>query len=363
MLPQSSIDPHADLVTLLRQAVDVESVSGNEQELADEVEALLDSCEHLEVTRIGNTIAARTHLGRPERVVIAGHLDTVPVAGNLPSWVEEGPEGLRVYGRGTCDMKGGVAVALRTAVQVTAPARDVTWLFYDCEEVESSRNGLVRVGREHPDLLAADFAVLMEPTSAGVEGGCQGTCRFTIRTKGVAAHSARSWLGHNAIHDLAPVLQRITEFDAGEVEVDGLLFREGLNAVEVVGGIAGNVVPDAASVKVNYRFAPDKDPQTAEALMRAHFHEWDLEFDDMAAGARPGLDRPAAAAFIEAVGAAPRAKYGWTDVARFTELGIPAVNYGPGDPGKAHADDEFCPAADLETCHAVLRRWLSEENR
>ncbi|MBO1031470.1 succinyl-diaminopimelate desuccinylase [Tessaracoccus sp. SD287] len=359
MSTATSIDPSADLVTLLRQLVDIESVSGNEDALADQVEAVLRGCEHLEVTRIGNTIAARTHLGRPERVVIAGHLDTVPVANNLPSWTEQGPDGVRIHGRGTCDMKGGVAVALKNAVALTAPSRDVTWLFYDCEEVESARNGLVRVGRERPDLLAADFAVLMEPTSAGVEGGCQGTARFAVRTRGVAAHSARSWLGHNAIHDLAPILTRITEFEAREIEVDGLLFREGLNAVAIGGGIAGNVVPDAAEVTVNYRFAPDKDAEAAEALMRQHFTGWELEFDDMAPGARPGLDRAAAAAFVAAVGVAPRAKYGWTDVARFSDLGIPAVNFGPADPGKAHADDEFCPAADLETCHTVLQRWLS----
>ncbi|MGD8215562.1 succinyl-diaminopimelate desuccinylase [Aestuariimicrobium sp. Y1814] len=355
-----TIDPSADLVTLLRQVVDVESVSGNEAGLADQVEALLRGADHLQVTRIGNTVAARTELGRPERVVIAGHLDTVPVANNLPSWTEDGPDGLRVYGRGTCDMKGGVAVALKSALELSAPARDITWLFYDCEEVDSARNGLVRVGRDHPDLLQADFAVLMEPTGAGVEGGCQGTARFSIRTSGTAAHSARSWLGHNAIHDLGPVLARITEFDAREIEVDGLLYREGLNAVEISGGIAGNVVPDVGVVKVNYRFAPDKDAAQAEALMREHFSEWDLEFDDMAPGARPGLDRPAAAAFVAAVGTPPRAKYGWTDVARFTDLGIPAVNFGPADPGKAHADDEYCPAADLETCYAVLRRWLAE---
>lgn len=354
-----SIDPSADLVTLLRQIVDVESVSGNEAAIADQFETLLRACGHLEVTRIGNTIAARTHLGRAERVVIAGHLDTVPVANNLPSWTVEAEDGLRIYGRGTCDMKGGVAVALKNAVEVSAPNRDLTWLFYDCEEVESARNGLVRVGREHPELLAADFAVLMEPTSAGVEGGCQGTARFVVATRGIAAHSARSWLGHNAIHDLAPILTRITEFDAREIEVDGLMFREGLNAVNISGGIAGNVVPDAGAVTVNYRFAPDKDAAAAEALMRQHFAGWDLDFDDMAPGARPGLDRPAAAAFVEAVGVAPRAKYGWTDVARFTSLGIPAVNFGPADPGKAHADDEFCPAADLETCHAVLQRWLA----
>ncbi|MGA4508202.1 succinyl-diaminopimelate desuccinylase [Propionibacteriaceae bacterium G1746] len=354
------IDPHADLVTLLRAVVDIESVSGNEAVLADQVEALLRACDHLTVDRLGNTVIARTNLGHSERVVIAGHLDTVPVADNLPSWVEESPEGLRIFGRGTVDMKGGVAVALKCAVEIAAPNRDLTWIFYDCEEVDSARNGLVHVARDRPDLLAGDFAVLMEPTSAGIEGGCQGSCRFSIRTKGVAAHSARSWRGHNAIHDLAPVLARITEFDAREIEVDGLLYREGLNAVAISGGIAGNVVPDVAEVQVNYRFAPEKSAEDAERLMREHFSGWELVFDDMAPGARPGLDRPAAAAFVAAVGAEPRAKYGWTDVARFTSLGIPAVNYGPGDPNKAHADDESCPASDLTACHTVLTRWLCD---
>lgn len=353
-------DTTTDLVTLLRAVVDIESVSGNEAELADRVEVTLAAQPHLELVRHGHTIVARTNLGRPERVVIAGHLDTVPVANNLPSWVEDAPEGQLVYGRGTCDMKGGVAVALKAAVELAEPTRDITWIFYDCEEVDAASNGLGKLAAARSDLLEADFAVLMEPTGAHVEGGCQGSCRFVVTTTGVAAHSARSWLGHNAIHDLAPLLTRLGEFEAREIEVDGLLFREGLNAVAVEGGIAGNVVPDRASLTINYRFAPDKTPEQAEALMRSHFEGWDLEFNDMSPAARPGLDLPAAAAFIKAVGATPRAKYGWTDVARFSALGIPAVNYGPADPGKAHADDEHCPAADLTACHHALTRWLKE---
>lgn len=359
----ASLDPTTDLVTLLRALMDIESVSGDEAEIADQVETVLRAQPHLEVTRDQDALVARTTGGRAERVVIAGHLDTVPIADNLPSWEETVDGERRVYGRGSCDMKGGVAVALKLACELTAPTRDVTWIFYDNEEVDSDRNGLGRLARNHPELLAADFAVLMEPTGGVIEGGCQGTLRVTVATSGVAAHSARSWLGHNAIHDLREVLDRTAGFDAREIEVDGLQYREGLNAVRVRGGVAGNVVPDRAEVEVNYRFAPDKSAAEAEALVHRLFEGFEVRTDDLAAGSRPGLSAPAAASFVAAVGGEPRAKYGWTDVARFSELGIPAVNFGPADPGKAHADDEFCPAGDLDICHAALTRWLTEENR
>ena len=350
-----SLDLSADLVTLLRRLVDVESVSGNEGPLADLVEAALRDQPHLAVVRDGDSVIARTELGRAERVVIAGHLDTVPVADNLPSQVV----GDRVYGRGTCDMKGGVAVALACAAALRAPDRDITWIFYDHEEVAAEQNSLTRIAREHPEWLAGDFAVLMEPTSAQVEGGCQGTLRFVLRAGGVAAHSARAWLGHNAIHDLADPLGRLARYQPREVAVDGLTYREGLNAVAVGGGIAGNVIPDAASITVNFRFAPDRDEADAKGHCREVFDGYDLEFIDFALGARPGLDRPIAREFLAAVGGPPSAKFGWTDVARFSALGMPAVNFGPADPGKAHADDEFTPIADLYTCRDALLRWLA----
>ena len=354
----AALDLEGDLVSLLRDLIDVESVSGDEAQIADLIEAALRPYPHLEVIRDQNVVLARTQLGRSERVVVAGHIDTVPIAGNVPSTVSgEGGDQV-IWGRGACDMKGGVAVQLAVAAAVVKPSRDVTWIFYDNEEVEESRNGLARIAREQPDYLAGSFAVLCEPTNAGIEGGCQGTMRAEVTLRGLAAHSARSWKGHNAIHDAGAVLRRLADYRAAEPEVDGLRYHEGLNAVAITGGIAGNIIPDRCTVAVNYRFAPDKDAAAAEAHVREVFSGFDVTVTDVAPGARPGLDVPAAAEFVDAVGGRTSAKFGWTDVARFSARGIPAVNFGPGDPNKAHADDEFCPAADLMACRDALQRWL-----
>ncbi len=354
------LDLTGDLSSLLTTLIDLPSVSGDESAIADAVEAALRPLDHLVVIRDGNVVIARTELARAQRIVVAGHLDTVPIAGNVPSWTTVDEHGRTlIWGRGSCDMKGGLAVQLAAAAALTAPRHDVTWIFYDCEEVEEQRNGLGRIGRQRRDLLQADFAVLCEPSNARIEGGCQGTMRVSVELTGVAAHSARAWMGRNAIHAAAEVLDRLARYRPAVVQVDGLEYREGLNAVRIHGGIAGNVIPDRCTVEVNYRFAPDKSPAEAEAHVREVLAGFSVQITDVAAGARPGLDRPAAADFVAAVGGEPSAKFGWTDVARFAALGIPAVNFGPGNPSKAHADDEFCPADDLISCHDALLRWLS----
>jgi succinyl-diaminopimelate desuccinylase len=353
----------SDLAALFAALVDTESVSGGEARLADSIERTLRLCAHLDVFRDGNTVVATNLVaGAPSRVVIAGHIDTVPVAGALPSRWVDAPDGPVLYGRGACDMKGGVAVMLHLATRLTRPARQIVWVFYDHEEDSAESNGLGRLARLRPDLLRADLAILMEPTAAGIEGGCQGTLRFEVVTTGVAAHSARSWMGHNAIHDLAGVLERLlgARDRFGEpVEVDGLTYRPGLNATVVRGGTAGNVIPDRCALQVNYRFPPNVATDEAEAAMRRLFDGYEVDVLDLSGGARPGLDRPAAREFATVVGAAPRPKDGWTDVARFAALGVPALNYGPGDPAKAHAADENAPLADLLTCARALRQWLS----
>ncbi|WP_036320608.1 succinyl-diaminopimelate desuccinylase [Microbacterium indicum] len=353
------LDLLASSADITRAICDIPSESGDEKRLADAIEEALAPHGHLTVVREGDTIIARTDLGRDRRVVIAGHIDTVPINRNLPTRdVEESGEPV-IWGRGTVDMKAGVAVQLKLAAELADPAIDITWVWYDNEEVASDLNGLGRVARRRPELLRGDFAILGEPSNGSVEGGCNGTLRAVVSTRGMRAHSARWWIGENAIHHAAPILARLAAYDAKSVEVEGLVYREGLNAVRISGGVAGNVIPDACAVEVNYRFAPSTSGEEAVRHVRAVFEGFDVEIADLAPGARPGLDAPLAQAFVAAVGGTAAPKYGWTDVARFSELGIPAVNYGPGDPQLAHHDQERVPVAQIDAVERGLRAWLT----
>lgn len=356
MCGMAELDLGADAVTLTEQLVNIESVSRNELVIADAVEAALRPLTHLSVTRHGNTLVARTDLGRDDRVVIAGHIDTVPLNDNLPARRDD----KFLHGLGSCDMKGGVAVALKLAATVPEPNRDVTFIFYEAEEIDAEFNGLFKLSRSNPELMQADFAILMEPSNAVVEAGCQGTMRVDVRTRGERAHSARSWMGSNAIHAAAPILAKLADHQPRKPVIDGLEYHEGLNAVGISGGVAGNVLPDECVVSVNYRFAPDRTGVEAEAFLRDFFEGYDVVVTDLGESAVPGLSVPAAAAFIEAVGGEANPKFGWTDVARFSELGVPAVNYGPGDPLLAHKQEEHVPFADIERCERELRTWLGD---
>lgn len=357
------LDVSVDVADLTRALIDVPSESGNEKAIADVIEATLAACAHLDIIRDGDAVVARTTRGCSTRVIIAGHLDTVPINRNVPAQTRGEGVALELWGRGAVDMKAGCAVALKLAAELSEPAVDVTWVFYDHEEVEAELNGLGRVIRNHPDLLRADFAILGEPTSARVEGGCNGTLRVEVHTTGTRAHSARWWAGSNAIHALGPILDALRAYEPASIEVDGLVYREGLNAVGIGGGVATNIIPDAAHVTVNYRFAPSRTEAEAEANVREIFAGFDVRVVDSAPGARPGLDHPAVRAFVARVGGEAQPKFGWTDVARFSAMGIPAINYGPGDPALAHADDERVVVQQIRECESVLRTWLTGSAR
>lgn len=354
-----ALDLIASSLDITRTICDIPSVSGDETVLADMIEESVLALPHLEVIRFGNTIVARTALDRAQRVVIAGHIDTVPINENVPTKDVDIDGEPHLWGRGAVDMKGGVGVQLKLAAELTEPVVDITWMWYDNEEVAAALNGLNLLSATRPDLFQADFAILGEPSNGQVEGGCNGTLRAIVRTRGMRAHSARAWVGENAIHGAAPILARLSEYRAKEVAVEGLVYRESLSAVRITGGVAGNVIPDLCEVEVNYRFAPSKTAADAEAHVRGVLAGFEVEITDAAEGARPGLDAPIAQQFVAAVGAEPRPKYGWTDVARFSALGIPAVNYGPGDPHLAHHDQERVPIAQIDAVERGLRTWLT----
>jgi succinyl-diaminopimelate desuccinylase len=350
------LDLRADPSDLTAALIDIPSVSRDERRIAGEVEAALRRQTGFEVIRNGDAVLARTNLGRRSRVILAGHLDTVPIADNVPSRRDAD----HIYGCGASDMKSGDAVFLHLAATIGEPAHDMTLIFYDCEEIEASANGLGRIERELPEWLRADVAILGEPSGGYIEAGCQGTMRAVVSATGTRAHSARSWLGDNAIHKLGAVLDRLSAYEGRIVDIDGCNYREGLSAVRIDGGVAGNVIPDAASVTVNFRFAPDRTLDQAFAHIREALDGLDvvIEQTDAAPGALPGLHHPAAAALVEAADGRVRAKFGWTDVSRFAALGIPAVNYGPGDPNLAHRRDERVSVAQIGVVTDTLRRYL-----
>ncbi|HEX3621798.1 MAG TPA: succinyl-diaminopimelate desuccinylase [Acidimicrobiales bacterium] len=344
-----------DLLKLTAALVDIPSVSHDERAVTDHLEAMLAPVPWLSLTRVGENLVARTSLGRERRLVLAGHTDTVPANGNERARVE----GDVLWGLGSCDMKGGVAVLAELARTVSEPAVDATFVFYECEEIDARFNGVERLFRDRPDLLAGDAALLAEPTSARVEAGCQGTLRVEVGFTGERAHTARAWLGRNAIHRLAPMLAAVGAYQGRQVTIDGCDFREGLQVVRVDGGVANNVVPDRATATLNHRFAPDRTPAEAEAHVRSVVGDVDeFAVADMAVAALPALGHPLLQAVLAASGGVAYGKLGWTDVARFAARGVPATNFGPGDPSVAHSAGERVTRSELDTVYRVLRTVL-----
>ncbi len=348
-----------DLLELAASLVAVPSESGAEADLVSLLENQLGQVPWLELTRVGDNLVARTQRGHAMRLVLAGHTDTVPANGNSTAVID----GDRLSGLGACDMKGGLAVMLELARTVDDPAIDVTYIFYAREEIGAAQSGLLELHLARPDLLQGDAAILGEPTSATIEAGCQGTMRVRVTLAGERAHTARPWMGRNAIHRLGSLLGAVADCPEREPVLQGCRYHEVLQAVHVVGGIAGNVVPDQVEVTLNHRFAPDRSPAQAEAHVRSVVGPWmdegdTFEVTDVAAGAMPALNDGLIATLIERGNLDVEAKLGWTDVARFASFGIPAANFGPGDPTIAHTAGEFVTRSDLDSVFAALNDLL-----
>ena len=342
-----------DLLRLTAELVDIPSVSLQERAIADRIEAELREVSWLTVDRVADNVVARTTLGREQRLLLVGHTDTVPVNDNDRARID----GDVLFGLGACDMKGGIAVFLELARTVSSPRVDVTYVFYAAEEIAAEHSGLLQLYRERPDLMEGEAAVLGEPTGAAIEAGCQGTLRARVTFAGARAHTARPWMGVNAIHRMGALLRRLDEYQERRPVLDGCEYREAIQAVAIEGGVAGNVVPDRATVIINHRFAPDRSGDDAIAHVREVAGGDDFEVLDVATGAPPSLDHPLLAAL--ATGREVRAKLGWTDVARMHERGVPACNFGPGDPTIAHTKDEHVHRSEIDAVHAALRDVLT----
>lgn len=359
------MDLLADPVELSKALIDIPSPSHEEKEIADAIEDSLRLLGDIDLVRRGNTITARTHRGFDQRVVLAGHIDTVPIANNVPHHVEDEEGSEILWGCGSVDMKTGMACYLHAFASLAASdelAYDLTLICYEAEEVAAEYNGLAQLEKNEPELLKGDLALLGEPSGGIIEAGCQGTIRVFVIARGTRAHSARSWLGHNAAHDLAGVLTRVAQYSPRTVTIAGCEYREGLNVVWLDGGVATNTIPDEARLTINFRFAPDRSLEEA----KAHLEEvlaledgLELVYDDAVGGALPGLDDPVAQGLLQAVDGKFRAKFGWTDVSRFNTLGVPAVNFGPGDPGFAHRKDEQCPVDQIRSVAKTLMDYLT----
>lgn len=344
-----------DLLGRTEELAAIPSVSRAEGPIVDHLDAVLSAAPWLERTRVGDNLVARTDLGRPQRLVLAGHTDTVPANGNA----DPRRDGDTLWGLGTADMKGGLAVMVELALGVPEPAVDLTFAFYAREEIAAVESGLEELFVERPDLLRGDVAILGEPTDGEVEAGCQGTLRLEVTLAGERAHSARPWMGRNAVHRLALLLTLLDTHEPRQPVIDGLHFREALQAVAVSGGVATNVIPDAAMVALNHRFAPDRTPEEAEAAVRGLLapvlEDGDrIELVDVAPGAAPALDHPLLAALVQRHGLGVRAKLGWTDVARFAARGVPAVNLGAGDSALAHNAGERVEGHRLAATYRAL---------
>lgn len=345
-----------ELGKLTLDLVNISSVSKDEKSIADSIEEALKKCNHLKLTRVNNSLVAQTSFGNKQRVVIAGHIDTVPANNNFPGKINNS----EVVGLGSVDMKSGIAVALKLASEISSSNFDITYLFYESEEIETKFNGLELITKQQKDLLNCDFAILMEPTNGILEVGCQGSLRFEVSTSGKRSHSARWWNGENAIHKTNKILEILNNYKSREPEIDGYKFREGLQAVKVNGGIAGNVVPDSVSVSINHRFAPDTSIDQATTNMKNLFKDFNFLLVDAANAAPTGLSNPVIKDFVSSIGKSIAPKFGWTDVARFASNGIPAINFGPGDPNLAHHPDEKVLISQINDVYESLKKWLTK---
>ena len=353
---------YPDLVSLTWELIEIDSESKDERAIADYVEAKFRYQDFFDCTRVGNNVVLTPKdFDFKTGIVIAGHLDTVPRSKGMVNRRDVDT----LVGLGAVDMKGGIGVMLALAMSRVL-GKNVKFVFYACEEISREFSGLLELERSDPTLLQASGAILMEPTGGAIEVGCQGTARFKVQIAGRRAHSARPWIGSNAIHNASKFLSYISDIAVNKIIVEGCEYNESLSAVFISGGIAGNVIPDLVEIIVNFRFAPGRDDHevlrdTSRRLeICLDLQRGDrVELIEWAPSAPPNLSNQMIANLGLKSNRAVRSKLGWTDVAFFWERNIAACNFGPGDPNLAHTSDEIVTRNELDEVWSVITAALT----
>ena len=348
-----------DLASRALELVNISSVIGHEGPLADFVEAwAVAHYPREQVRRVSHSMLVGKTVDTRPSIALVGHLDTVPAhPGSGPAR----REGNRLFGLGSSDMKGALAVMMALAEQIDRPRLPVNLLLvlYEREEGPFQESGLGPLFALAPELGQLAFAIALEPTDGAVQVGCVGSLHATLSFHGQAAHSARPWQGKNAIHAAGSLLAELEARSRHEVVVNGHTFFEVMSVTLAKGGRARNVVPEAFELNLNYRFAPGKSLEEAQNdVTRLVAGRCEIAFINLAPSGRVAVGNPHLDRLVRLSGRPAEAKQAWTDVARFSELGVDAVNYGPGETAQAHQRDESASASALDRCAQVLRKLL-----
>jgi succinyl-diaminopimelate desuccinylase len=342
------------------ELVDIPSESRSEAALAEHVAAVVPRGRLGLVHREEETLVYATQRRDRPLVLLAGHLDTVPAQGNIPGRLENGA----VHGLGASDMKGGLAVMIELARWVEESGTDLdvdlALLFFPREELPPAESAVPAFFAAGTDAGRADLVIVLEPTDNTIQAGCLGVVNAELVFAGESAHSARPWMGVNAVDVAVAALAPRLPFPRLDVEIAGLTFVEVLSATQIHGGIAANVIPDRVAVHLNFRYAPDRTPADAEARLAELVGDaGELTIFSNSAPARVAADSPLVERLRAVGGFALEPKQAWTPVAEFAAEGLDAINLGPGATRFAHRRDERIEVAELVRTFEALRRFVT----
>ena len=339
--------------TTLQKLINISSVTGDEVLILDFIEEFLSKNNFSgELIRNDGGIIAIPK-NSSQKIALVGHVDTVPLSKTQKLKFDDID---LISGRGSVDMKGGISIILHSLVEEN---QDIIGVFYTAEEGPYEMNGL---GDLMPTILSnknLEFSIILEPTNCEIELGCLGTLNANIKLKGIAAHSARPWVGENPIYKIGDISKKVSDNEITLLDIEGLEFKQVLSITKVSSGIANNVIPDEAMLNINFRFSPEMTNDDAQNFINNMFSEFgEIEITSSSEGAMPNIENSNIKNFISSTGLSPNPKQAWTDIARFYSHGIASVNFGPGDPLLAHTADEHVSKKQLLESYELLMNFL-----